>query len=242
MAESANGVKGELRRDAKIIGLLFASTTSMIGSGWLFGAYHASKIAGPLAIWSWVVGRGDHPDDRTVLRRVGRAVSAKRGARAYEPCEPWRRAGAHLGLDAVSRLCSGAGGRGRGHRYLRQQLPALFPPARNRESADHRRLHHLRGAAWRFRAVQPPGGAQAAPCQFRHHLVEARRAASGHHRPDRRQHPLGRLVGRPRTATSSPASSPPCPRPASCSAISASARRSISAAKAPIRASTSRSP
>ena len=45
-----------LRRDARIIGLLFASTTSMIGSGWLFGAYHASKIAGPLSIWSWVVG------------------------------------------------------------------------------------------------------------------------------------------------------------------------------------------
>ena len=47
---------GKLRRDAKIIGLLFASTTSMIGSGWLFGAFHAAKIAGPLAIWSWVVG------------------------------------------------------------------------------------------------------------------------------------------------------------------------------------------
>ncbi len=45
-----------LRRDARIIGLLFASTTSIIGSGWLFGAFHASKIAGPLAIWSWVAG------------------------------------------------------------------------------------------------------------------------------------------------------------------------------------------
>ncbi len=30
---------GKLQRDASIIGLLFASTTSMIGSGWLFGAY-----------------------------------------------------------------------------------------------------------------------------------------------------------------------------------------------------------
>lgn len=49
-------VSGKLRREARIIGLLFASTTSMIGSGWLFGAYHASRIAGPLAIWSWVVG------------------------------------------------------------------------------------------------------------------------------------------------------------------------------------------
>lgn len=47
---------GNLRRDARVLGLLFASTTSMIGSGWLFGAYHAAKIAGPLAIWSWVVG------------------------------------------------------------------------------------------------------------------------------------------------------------------------------------------
>ncbi len=49
-------LSGELRRDARIIGLLFASTTSMIGSGWLFGAYHASKIAGPLSVWSWIVG------------------------------------------------------------------------------------------------------------------------------------------------------------------------------------------
>lgn len=49
-------VSGHLRRDARIVGLLFASTTSMIGSGWLFGAYHAARIAGPLSIWSWVIG------------------------------------------------------------------------------------------------------------------------------------------------------------------------------------------
>ena len=52
----ATDAAGKLRREAPMIGLLFASTTSMIGSGWLFGAYHASKIAGPLSIWSWVVG------------------------------------------------------------------------------------------------------------------------------------------------------------------------------------------
>ncbi|TAL83299.1 MAG: APC family permease [Beijerinckiaceae bacterium] len=50
------GAPGKLRREARMVGLLFASTTSMIGSGWLFGAYHASRIAGPLSIWSWVVG------------------------------------------------------------------------------------------------------------------------------------------------------------------------------------------
>ncbi len=49
-------VPGHLRRDARIVGLLFASTTSMIGSGWLFGAYHAARIAGPFSIWSWVIG------------------------------------------------------------------------------------------------------------------------------------------------------------------------------------------
>ncbi|MGE5159157.1 MAG: amino acid permease, partial [Gemmatimonas sp.] len=57
MAETIGlGVSGNLRRDARIVGLLFASTTSMIGSGWLFGAFHASRIAGPLSVWSWVVG------------------------------------------------------------------------------------------------------------------------------------------------------------------------------------------
>jgi len=30
--------------------------TGMIGSGWLFGAYHAAKLAGPYSIVSWVVG------------------------------------------------------------------------------------------------------------------------------------------------------------------------------------------
>ncbi|MGF6408931.1 APC family permease [Paraburkholderia sp. MM5482-R1] len=57
MSNSSTTSTGKsLRRDAGIIGLLFASTTSMIGSGWLFGALHASKIAGPLSLWSWILG------------------------------------------------------------------------------------------------------------------------------------------------------------------------------------------
>ena len=28
----------------------------MIGSGWLFGALHASKIAGPFSLVSWILG------------------------------------------------------------------------------------------------------------------------------------------------------------------------------------------
>jgi amino acid transporter len=45
-----------LRRDVGLIGLLFASVGSIIGSGWLFGAMNASIVAGPAAILSWAVG------------------------------------------------------------------------------------------------------------------------------------------------------------------------------------------
>jgi amino acid transporter len=46
----------KLRRDVGMVGLLFASVGSIIGSGWLFGALNASKIAGPAALISWVIG------------------------------------------------------------------------------------------------------------------------------------------------------------------------------------------
>ncbi|MGA7801014.1 MAG: APC family permease [Gammaproteobacteria bacterium] len=48
--------KHKLRKEAGPIGLLYASLGGMIGSGWLFGALHAAKLAGPLSIWSWVIG------------------------------------------------------------------------------------------------------------------------------------------------------------------------------------------
>jgi amino acid transporter len=45
-----------MRRDIGVVGLLFASVGSIIGSGWLFGALKASTIAGPAAIFSWLIG------------------------------------------------------------------------------------------------------------------------------------------------------------------------------------------
>jgi amino acid transporter len=45
-----------LRRDAGPIGLLLASIGGMIGSGWLFSALNAVKIAGPASLISWVLG------------------------------------------------------------------------------------------------------------------------------------------------------------------------------------------
>jgi amino acid transporter len=45
----------KLRRHVGPIGLLFAAIGSIIGSGWLFGAFNASVIAGPAALFSWLI-------------------------------------------------------------------------------------------------------------------------------------------------------------------------------------------
>jgi len=37
------------------VGLLFAGVGSIIGSGWLFGAMNAAQLAGPAAIFSWLI-------------------------------------------------------------------------------------------------------------------------------------------------------------------------------------------
>ena len=44
-----------LRRDIGLIGLLWASEGSIIGSGWLFSAKEALVAAGPAALISWGV-------------------------------------------------------------------------------------------------------------------------------------------------------------------------------------------
>ncbi len=45
-----------LRRDVNKLSLLFTGVGAIIGSGWLFGALYASQIAGPAAVFSWVIG------------------------------------------------------------------------------------------------------------------------------------------------------------------------------------------
>lgn len=44
------------KRSIGKVGLLFTAVGSIIGSGWLFGPYYASQIAGPAALLSWVIG------------------------------------------------------------------------------------------------------------------------------------------------------------------------------------------
>src|SRR5262249_39478985 len=45
-----------LTRTINALQLTFIGITSIIGSGWLFGAYHSAKIAGPAALIAWIIG------------------------------------------------------------------------------------------------------------------------------------------------------------------------------------------
>ncbi|WP_417234000.1 APC family permease [Arthrobacter sp.] len=45
-----------LKRDIGKVGLLFTGVGSIIGSGWLFGAFEAASLVGPAAIISWMLG------------------------------------------------------------------------------------------------------------------------------------------------------------------------------------------
>jgi amino acid transporter len=45
-----------IRRDVGPMALMFTGLGSIIGSGWLFGAWNAAKLAGPGAVWAWVLG------------------------------------------------------------------------------------------------------------------------------------------------------------------------------------------
>jgi amino acid transporter len=53
--KTASEHRPRLRRDIGRIGLLFTGVGSIIGSGWLFGAMNAAQLAGPAAIFSWLI-------------------------------------------------------------------------------------------------------------------------------------------------------------------------------------------
>ena len=44
------------KRSIGKISLLFTAIGGIIGSGWLFGPYYASQVAGPASLLSWVIG------------------------------------------------------------------------------------------------------------------------------------------------------------------------------------------
>ena len=55
-SEIEAGTQRRMTRQMGTIGVLFASVGVVIGSGWLFGAYNASKLAGPASLIAWIIG------------------------------------------------------------------------------------------------------------------------------------------------------------------------------------------
>ncbi len=47
-----------IRRDVGPWALMYTGLGSIIGSGWLFGAWNAARLAGPGAVWAWLIGAG----------------------------------------------------------------------------------------------------------------------------------------------------------------------------------------
>jgi amino acid transporter len=56
VSEVAAGTHRRMNRQMGTVSVLFASVGVVIGSGWLFGAYNASKIAGPGSLLAWFIG------------------------------------------------------------------------------------------------------------------------------------------------------------------------------------------
>ncbi len=50
------GKSSNIKRSIGLVQLTFIGISSIIGSGWLFGAFHSAKIAGPAAMLSWIIG------------------------------------------------------------------------------------------------------------------------------------------------------------------------------------------
>src|ERR1700684_3516769 len=55
-SDTGEDVKSSIQRNIGPVALLLTGLGSIIGSGWLFGAWKAAKIAGPAAICAWVIG------------------------------------------------------------------------------------------------------------------------------------------------------------------------------------------
>ena len=45
-----------IRREIGTVALMFTGLGSIIGSGWLFGAWRAAQLAGPGAVYAWIIG------------------------------------------------------------------------------------------------------------------------------------------------------------------------------------------
>ena len=103
-----------LKREMGLIGATWASETSIIGSGWLFGALFAAQAAGTAALLGWVIAGVIVIILALVHSELGAHVPGVRRDRAVPALRVRERRG-HL----VRLLLLAAGGHGRADRVLR---------------------------------------------------------------------------------------------------------------------------
>ena len=190
-AEIGTAERRTARATSASIGLLFASVGSIIGSGWLFGALTASQLAGPAAIFSWVIAAVMIMLIGLVLRRTGHDVPGLRRRRPL-PAPGLRFVRQlHDRLDHLGRGGHHRADRGRGRAAVRDQVRAVHHQAHRRRRAGA----HADRARATLVAVLGDGvlrGRQllrhplVRPGQQRRRVVEARRHHAGHHRVPRR--------------------------------------------------------
>lgn len=71
------------RRAIGLVPLTFLGITSIVGSGWLFGAFHAAQVAGPAAIFAWIIGAFALTLVALVLAELGTLFSQSGGIARY---------------------------------------------------------------------------------------------------------------------------------------------------------------
>ena len=166
----------ELARDIGLIGLLWASMGSIIGSGWLFGAQKGLFNAGPAVLISWVIGGLCILILALVHAELGAMFPALGRLRSLPALclRRHRRSGVRLVLLDPGR--DGRADRGVRRDPLRDALQLgqrLAPPRRDPHPHRARRRHPPDGAA---RLGQLPRRQGARQHQHRAHVVEGRRA------------------------------------------------------------------
>jgi amino acid transporter len=80
---SAPGASAHVRRDIGPVSLLMTGLGSIIGSGWLFGAWRTAQLAGPGAVWAWVLGAAIIAVIATVFVELGAMFSETGGMVRY---------------------------------------------------------------------------------------------------------------------------------------------------------------
>src|SRR5580692_5693191 len=134
-----------IRRDVGAIALMFTGLGSIIGSGWLFGAWRAAQLAGPGAIYAWIIGAVVILFVAFTYAELGAMFPESGGAVRYGHYS-------HGSLGGVDRHClrDSGGGRGIGavYEFLALDLGARAVYARRQRPGrvDGARPHHLRRA------------------------------------------------------------------------------------------------